>query len=198
MTFKHIQVSLILYKKPFPNMTYSICYSLSVRLVYFDWGQFHNPNSLFTLLLSVFFHILHKKITLAKITNEYHVNNSKKLFKIHITWYCWSLHLQQSISSLCFHDANSFTPIFCDTLTPSVSWSSFKQLWNEVLQGMVQGSASLSLLTNSLNNGAHGHDVITTSILIIHKGIFSALASPLGFKTIGLMSICCFCFSLSK
>ena len=179
-------------------MTYSICYSLSVRLVYFDWGQFHNPNSLFTLLLSVFFHILHKKITLAKITNEYHVNNSKKLFKIHITWYCWSLHLQQSISSLCFHDANSFTPIFCDTLTPSVSWSSFKQLWNEVLQGMVQGSASLSLLTNSLNNGAHGHDVITTSILIIHKGIFSALASPLGFKTIGLMSICCFCFSLSK
>ena len=31
-----VQVSLILYKKPFPKTAYSICYSLSVRLVYFD------------------------------------------------------------------------------------------------------------------------------------------------------------------
>ena len=73
----------------------------------------------------------------------------------------------------------SLLSLFCDTLVSSVSWSSFKQLWNEVLQGMVQGSAFLALLSNSLNNGTHGHDVITTSILIIHKGIFSALASPL-------------------
>ena len=131
MTFKHIQVSLISYKKPFPKTTYFICYSLSIRLVYFDWGQFHSPNSLFSLLLS-FSISFTKKITLAKITNEYHVNNSKGLFKIHIKihLHCWSLYLQQSISSFCFHDASGFTPIFCDTLTSSVSWSSFKQVWN--------------------------------------------------------------------